>query len=155
VTIFEPDLLPTLDRPHPEYEERPFFDQTLALLRSVRELDFVSGADLHDADRGIVSVEPAGPEWELWFHLLFAHVGALNAATDSEILDYVAIEGPSCGYSVLDFRQSLTSGGLTATFDCLATITWSPAPDGWVAARWQASVISSDIPDGFVAKADA
>ncbi len=157
MTIYDTDLRSTLDGPHPDYDDRPFFDQTLTLLRSVRDHDFDTLAVLCDDDFGIVDVDPSGAavairtraEWEDWFHQLFAQLDALTAATDSEILDYVAVEGPSAGYSVLDFRQTLTIGELTAAFDCLATIIWKLTPDGWREARWHASVISTDIPDGF------
>ena len=154
-----PDLRSPLDQPHPDYEDRPFFDQTLTLLRCVRDHDFDILADLCDDDFGIVDVDPSGAsvairtrsEWEHWFHRLFAQLDALSAATDSEILDYVAVEEQSLGYSVLDFRQTLTVGELTATFDCVATIIWKSTPDGWREARWHASVISTEIPDGFAA----
>ena len=154
-----PDLRSPLDQPHPDYEDRPFFDQTLTLLRCVRDHDFDILADLCDDDFGIVDVDPSGAsvairtrsEWEHWFHRLFAQLDALSAATDSEILGYVAVEEQSLGYSVLDFRQTLTVGELTATFDCVATIIWKSTPDGWREARWHASVISTEIPDGFAA----
>ena len=154
-----PDLRSPLDQPHPDYEDRPFFDQTLTLLRSVRDHDFDILADLCDDDFGIVDVDPSGAsvairtrsEWEHWFHRLFAQLDALSAATDSEVLDYVAVEEQSLGYSVLDFRQTLTIGELTATFECVATIIWKSTPDGWREARWHASVISTEIPDGFAA----
>ncbi len=157
MTITESVLGSPLDRSHAEYDQRPFFDETLTLLRSVRDHDFDRLAELCDDDFGIVDVDPSGAsvairtraEWEQWFHQLFAQLDALGADTDSEILDYVAVEGPSLGYSVLDFRQTLTVGDLTAAFDCLATIIWKRTPDGWREARWHASVISTDIPDGF------
>jgi len=157
MTISPPDLRSPLDGPHPDYDSRPFFEQTLTLLRSVRDHDFGTLSTLCDDDFGIVDVDPAGAsvairtrtEWEQWFHQLFGQLDALAAATDSEILDYVAIEGPSLGYAVLDFRQTLTIGELTAAFDCVATIIWKSTPDGWREARWHASVISTDIPEGF------
>ena len=157
MTISAHVLRSPLDGPHPDHEGRPFFEQTLTLLRSVRDHDFDTLSILCDDDHGIVDVDPSGTsvairtraEWEHWFHQLFAQLDALAAATDSEILDYVAVEEPSLGYSVLDFRQTLTIGELTATFDCLATIIWKSTPDGWREARWHASVISTDIPDGF------
>jgi len=31
----------------------------------------------------------------------------------------------------------------------VATIIWKSTPDGWREARWHASVISTDIPEGF------
>ena len=159
MTMSSPDLRSPLDQPHPDYEDRPFFDQTLTLLRCVRDHDFDTLADLCDDDFGIVDVDPSGAsvairtrsEWEHWFHRLFAQLDALSAATDSEILDYVAVEEQSLGYSVLDFRQTLTVGELTATFDCVATIIWKSTPDGWREARWHASVIFTEIPDGFAA----
>ena len=159
MTLSSPDLRSPLDQPHPDYEDRPFFDQTLTLLRSVRDHDFDILADLCDDDFGIVDVDPSGAsvairtrsEWEHWFHRLFAQLDALSAATDSEVLDYVAVEEQSLGYSVLDFRQTLTIGELTATFECVATIIWKSTPDGWREARWHASVISTEIPDGFAA----
>ena len=159
MTMSSPDLRSPLDQPHPDYEDRPFFDQTLTLLRSVRDHDFDILADLCDDDFGIVDVDPSGAsvairtrsEWEHWFHRLFAQLDALSAATDSEVLDYVAVEEQSLGYSVLDFRQTLTIGELTATFECVATIIWKSTPDGWREARWHASVISTEIPDGFAA----
>ncbi|MFN7149837.1 MAG: nuclear transport factor 2 family protein [Microthrixaceae bacterium] len=157
MTISEPDLRSPLDQLHPDYDERPFFEQTLTLLRSVRDHDFDTLAELCDDDFGIVDVDPSGAsvavrtraDWEHWFDQLFAQLDALHAATDSEILDYVAVEGPTFGYSVLDFRQTLTMEGLTAAFDCLATIIWKSTPDGWREARWHASVLSTDIPTGF------
>jgi len=157
MTISTPDLRSPLDGPHPDYDGRPYFEQTLTLLRSVRDHDFDTLSNLCDDDFGIVDVDPSGAavairtraEWEHWFHQLFAQLDELAAATDSEVLDYVAVEGPSLGYSVLDFRQTLTIGELVATFDCVATIIWKSTPDGWSEARWHASVVSTDIPDGF------
>lgn len=157
MTISAPDLRSPLDAPHPEYDHLPFFEQTLTLLCSVRDHDFDTLSNLCDDDFGIVDVDPSGAsvairtraDWEHWFHQLFAQLDALAAATDSQILDYVAVDGQSLGYSVLDFRQTLTIGDRTAAFDCLATIIWKSTPDGWREARWHASVISSDIPDGF------
>lgn len=146
-----------LDGPRPDFDGQPFLDQTLALLRSVRDHDFDTLAALCDDDFGIVDVDPSGaaaairtrPQWENWFRQLFAQLDAMDAATDSEILGYAAVAESSLGYSVLDFRQTLTVGDLTASFDCLATIIWKSTPDGWREARWHASVISKNIPDGF------
>ena len=157
MAISEFDLRSPLDQAHPRYDGLPFFSQTLTLLRSVRDHDFDTLADLCDDDSGIVDVDPNGAsvairtrtEWGQWFHQLFAQLDVLGAATDSEILDYVAIETPALGYSVLDFRQTLTMGVLTATFDCVATIIWKATSEGWREARWHASVISTNIPDGF------
>ena len=157
MTISEHTLRSPLDGPHPAFDAQPFLDQTLTLLRSVRDHDIETLAVLCDDDFGIVDVDPSGAsvairtraEWENWFHQLFGQLDALSASTDSEILGYDAVQGASLGYSVLEFRQTLTIGDLTAGFDCLATIIWKSTPDGWREARWHASVISKDIPDGF------
>ncbi|MCU0312044.1 MAG: nuclear transport factor 2 family protein [Acidimicrobiales bacterium] len=152
-------LVPTspLDRPYPELEGRPFFAETCTLLRCVRDHDFETLAALCDDDFGIVDVDPSGgsvavrsrDEWEGWFGDLFATLTALDADTDSEILAYDATIADDLGFSVLEFRQTLTAAGLTATFDCIATIVWKSTPDGWREARWHASVLSADVPEGL------
>lgn len=150
-----------LDHPPVEFADRPFFDETVALLRGVRDHDFDSLATLCDDDFGIIDIDPAGQarvirtraEWEAWFHELFATLDGLGAATDSEVLDYQAIATVDLGYSVLEFRQFLTVAGHTATFDCVTTIVWKRTPDGWREARWHGSVISSVIPDELAALA--
>jgi hypothetical protein len=157
MTSAKPDLHSPLENAYPKFDGIAFFAQTRTLLRSVRDHDFDTLAALCDDDYGIVDVDPSGgsvairtrTEWEQWFHQLFAQLDALGAATDSEILNYSAVETSSMGYSVLDFRQSLAMGELTAYFDCIATIIWKSTPDGWREARWHASVISRDIPEGF------
>ncbi len=143
-----------LDHPPVRFSHRPFYAETLSLLRSVRDHDFESLDWLCDDDFGIVDVDPAGQarvirnkaEWAAWFHELFATLDALGAATDSEILSYKAVREESLGYSVVEFRQSLTIGGHTATFDCIATIVWKKTDRGWREARWHGSVVSSEIP---------
>jgi ketosteroid isomerase-like protein len=150
-----------LDRPHPGLAERPFFDLTVSLLRCVRDGDFDTLAVLCDDDFGIVDIDPAGAnvpirnrtEWEAWFRSLFRQLDDLGAVTDSEVLAYDAVEGTDLGYSVLEFRQSLTIDGLTATFDCITTIVWKRTTDGWREARWHGSVIARDIPDELAALA--
>jgi len=135
----------------------PFFAQTVELLRSVRDHDFDTLADLCDDDFGIVDLDPTGgnvmvrtrAEWEGWFQGLFAQLSAASAATDSEIQAYQAIETEELGYSVVEFRQSLTIGELTAYFDCVATVIWKATPDGWKESRWHVSLLSTDIPAGF------
>lgn len=149
-----PATTSTLDRPPSRFAKRPFYAETLTLLRSVRDHDFETLAELCDDDFGIVDIDPSGTArpirdrvgWERWFHELFSTLDAMNADTDSEILDYRAMVQDSMGMSVLDFRQTLTVGRLVASFDCIATIVWKQTPDGWREARWHASVISSDIP---------
>ena len=144
-----------LDQPYPEHEGKPFFGETLTLLRSVRDHDFETLADLCDDDFGIVDIAPDGTnvavrsraEWESWFHNLFAQLDAMQAATDSTILAYDAVESDRMGYSVLEFRQSLSIGDVVATFDCMTTIVWKREDDGrWREARWHGSVLSSDVP---------
>ena len=51
------------------------------------------------------------------------------------------------GYSVVEFRQTLTIGDHTASFDCVATIIWKHTARGWREARWHGSVVSADVPD--------
>ena len=150
-----------LDRPPTRFAKRPFYAETLTLLRSVRDHDFETLAWLCDDDFGIVDVDPSGDarpirnrvEWERWFHELFATLDAMGAETDSEVLDYKAMVEGSMGMSVLDFRQTLTVGDHVASFDCVATIVWKRTERGWREARWHASVISSDVPDELLAAA--
>ena len=144
-----------LDHPPVRFARRPFYAETLSLLRSVRDHDVESLQWLCEDDFGIVDVDPTGAprviryrdEWSQWFHELFATLDALGADTDSEIISYKAIKESSLGYSVVEFRQSLTIGGHTATFDCVATIVWKKTTRGWREARWHGSVVSSDVPD--------
>jgi ketosteroid isomerase-like protein len=144
-----------LDHPPLRFSHRAFYAETLSLLRSVRDHDFESLQWMCDDDFGIVDVDPSGrarvirnkPEWSEWFHELFSTLDALGADTDSEILSYKAFREQTLGYSVVEFRQSLTIDGHTATFDCVATIIWKKTNRGWREARWHGSVISSDIPN--------
>lgn len=144
----------SLDQPPAEHTGKPYFAETITLLRSVRDHDFDTLASLCDDDFGIVDVAPDGanvpirtrPEWEGWFHSLFATLDTMGAATDSEVLAYDAREAADLGYGVLEFRQTLVVGPLTATFDCIATLIWKWAGDRWVEARWHCSVISKDVP---------
>ena len=55
--------------------------------------------------------------------------------------------------SALDFRQTLTVGGLVAKFDCIATLIFKKTPTGWVESRWHCSVIISDVPEALRAAA--
>ena len=150
----------SLDHPPVEFVDRPFFAETLVLLRAVREHDFDTLAALCDDDFGIVDIAPDGSgvpirtraEWEAWFRDgLFPRLEALGAETDSQVTGYQALVSGDLGYGVLDFRQSLTIGGLAATFDCIATIIWKQTATGWKESRWHCSVISSDIPPEMAA----
>ena len=149
-----------LDSPPVEHQHKPFFTETVSLLRAVRDHDFDTLATLCDDDFGIVDIAPDGSgvpirtraEWEAWFRdRLFPQLEQMGALTDSEITGYEAIESGDMGYSVLDFRQTLEVSGLVATFDCIATLIFKRTPDGWRESRWHCSVISSDIPDELVA----
>ena len=147
-----------LDNPPAQFADRPFYTESVELLRCVRDHDFTALATLCDDDFGIVDVDPAGAArvirdrkgWEAWFHELFATLDALAASTDSEVLDYRAIAHDTMGFSVLEFRQYLTIGEHTATFVCVTTIVWKHTPDGWREARWHGSVVSSVVPDGML-----
>jgi hypothetical protein len=147
-----------LERPPSQFADQPFYTETIALLRSVRDHDFDTLSELCDDDFGIVDVDPAGAarvirdraEWEAWFRELFATLDALHASTDSEILDFRATAHDTMGFSVLEFRQLLAMGEHVATFDCIATIVWKHTPDGWREARWHGSVISAVIPDDML-----
>jgi hypothetical protein len=152
-----------LEAAHPEHDDKPFFAETLQLLRSVRDHDFETLADLCDDDFGIVDIAPDGTnvairsraEWEGWFHGLFAQLDAMSAATDSTILAYDAVASEQMGFSVVEFRQSLAIGELIATFDCIATIVWKQVDGRWREARWHGSVLSSQVPPELMAAAEA
>lgn len=147
----------TLDVPPAEFVGRPYFDQTLTLLRSVRDHDFDTLAALCDDDFGIVDGDPAGTisvirtreEWERWFTEMFATLSLMGAHTDSEVTRYDALQTDSMGFSALEFRQVLEVGESTATFECVATIVWKLTPSGWREARWHVSVVSADIPEAM------
>ena len=148
-----------LDEPSSPFSDTPFFDETVTLLRSVRDHDFDTLAALCDDDFGIVD---AGPDqqpvairdregWEAWFHGLFGQLDAMGAATDSRITGLESSVGADMGFSVLYFDQLLYIAGLTASFECTATIVWKLTPDGWKEARWHVSILSADIPDELAA----
>jgi hypothetical protein len=143
-----------LDQAYPDHEKKPFFAETVTLLRSVRDHDFDTLAELCDDDYGIVDIAPDGTnvavrsreEWEAWFRGLFGQLSSMQAGTDSDILAYDAVEADTMGYSVLEFRQSLTVGDLVASFDCMTTIVWKKVEGVWREARWHGSVLSSNVP---------
>lgn len=136
------------------FGDQPFLEETVTLLASVRDHDFTTLAALCDDDFGIVDIDVSGAarpirdraEWEEWFTTLFATLGAMDAATDSFVLDYRALRRGELGFGVLEFQQTLTVGPHVATFECVATIIWKLTAQGWREARWHASVISSDVP---------
>jgi len=104
---------------------------------------------MSDDDFGIVDVDPAGrtrvvrtrDDWQLWFHQLLSTLDDLDATTDSEIISYKAVREQSLGYSVVEFRQTITIGSHTARFD------WKQTNRDWREARWHGSVVASDVPD--------
>lgn len=142
------------DTSSPAFADQPFYDETVALLHSVRDHDFDTLAALCDDDFGIVDIDVEGnarpirdrAEWEAWFTSLFATLEVMNAETDSLILDYKALRQGTLGFGVLEFQQTLTVGSEIATFECVATIIWKLTAEGWREARWHASIISSDVP---------
>lgn len=148
----------SLEDPSSPFADQPFYGETVALLRCVKDHDFDSLAGLCDDDFGIVDIDVDGSahpirdraEWEEWFRNLFATLKAMGAATDSTILDYRALSEETLGFGVLEFRQTLTVGDLVATFECVATLVWKRTEQGWREARWHASIISSDVPPELV-----
>lgn len=164
MTAITPPSAESADLDHPDgwgFSDRAFFAETVELLRSVRDHDFDTLANRCDDDFGIIDIDPEGnnvpirtrAEWEAWFRGLFAQLDAMNAATDSIVLGYEAIEAADMGYSVLDFRQTLTIGAETATFDCVATIVWKATEDGWREARWHGSLLNKIVPEAMSAAA--
>lgn len=143
------------------FGDQPFYEQTVELLRSVRDQDFAALAALCDDDFGIVDIDVTGAarpirdrsEWEEWFTTLFATMTGMEATTDSFIFDYRALTHDTLGFGVLEFRQTLTVGNYVAAFDCVATIVWKLTEHGWREARWHASVISSEVPAELLAAA--
>lgn len=140
------------------FEDQPFYDETLTLLRSMSNHDLTTLADLCDDDFGIVDIDVAGrgrpirtrAAWETWFRGLFATLETMGASIDSRVMDYQAMCEGTLGFGALEFRQTLTVGTHVATFDCVATIVWKLTPQGWREARWHASVVSSDVPAALV-----
>ena len=69
-----------LDHPPMRFAHRPFYAETLNLLRTVRDQDLPQLSVLYDDVFGIVDIDPSGSarpirnrlEWERWFHELFA-----------------------------------------------------------------------------------
>lgn len=144
-----------LDDPPQRFAHRPFYAETLALLEAVRDRDLDRLEALCDDDFGVVDTDLAGRtrpirnrvEWERWFLGTFATLDSLGAYTDAEVLSYKATRHGAFGFSVVEFRRSVTVAGHTAVFDIIATIVWKQTPTGWREARWHGSVVSSLVPD--------
>lgn len=146
-----------LDRPSTPLTGKPFAQETLTLLRSVRDHNYDALAALCDDDFGIVDGDHTGrisiirtrAEWEQWFRTLFATLGSMGARTDSEVTRYDAQESAAMGFSALEFRQLLGLGEHQATFECVATIVWKRTATGWKEARWHVSIVSADVPEAM------
>jgi SnoaL-like domain len=144
-----------LDDPPLRFARQPFYAETLAVLESVRDHDLERLTALCDVDFGIVDVDLAGRtrpvrtrvEWERFFYERFATLTTLGAATDFEVLSYQAHQQGTLGFSVLEYRQSLTVDDQTAWFDGIATIVWKRTPSGWRQARWHGSVVTAVVPE--------
>lgn len=137
--------------------DEPFAAETAELFACVRDHDFATLAARCDDDLGIIDIDTEGGSqvirdrsgWEAWFTGLFAQLDAMGAETDTLVSRYEAIDWGTTGMSVVDFTQLLTLGGLTGRFHCIVTIVWKRQGDRWVEARWHASRLSTDLPEGF------
>jgi hypothetical protein len=137
--------------------EAPFASETAELFASVRDHDLPTLAARCDDDFGIVDIDPTGGSevirdragWESWFVQLFAQLDAMGADTDTEVTRYDAVDWGDTGMSVVEFVQLLTVGGATGRFRCIVTIVWKQVDGTWIEARWHASLLETDLPDGF------
>lgn len=137
--------------------EAPFAAETAELFASVRDHDLPTLAARCDDDLGIIDIDPNGGAevirdragWESWFVQLFAQLDAMDAATDTLIDRYDAVDWGGTGMGVVDFTQLLTVGGLTGRFHCIVTIVWKRQDDRWIEARWHASLLRTELPEGF------
>jgi hypothetical protein len=137
--------------------DRPFAVETAELLAAVRDHDLPTLEARCDDDHGIIDLAPDGgsmvlpdrPAWRAWFEGLFAQLGAMGATTDSLVETLDSSVWTDAGMSVLTWWQSLTVAGVTGWFRCQATIVWKRDGDRWVEARWHASLLETDLPEGF------
>ena len=137
--------------------DAPFAAETAELFASVRDHDLPTLAARCDDDLGIIDIDPAGgaevirdrPGWESWFVQLFAQLDAMDAETDTLVSRYDAVDWGPTGMGVVDFTQLLTVGGLTGRFHCIVTIVWKRVEDRWIEARWHASLLETELPEGF------
>ncbi|MFP4233767.1 MAG: nuclear transport factor 2 family protein [Nitriliruptoraceae bacterium] len=137
--------------------DAPFAVETAELFASVRDHDLPTLAARCDDDLGIIDIDPAGGAevirdragWESWFVQLFAQLDAMDATTDTLVTRYDAVDWGSTGMSVVDFTQLLTVAGLTGRFHCIVTIVWKRVEEQWIEARWHASLLDTDLPEGF------
>ena len=137
--------------------DAPFAAETAELFASVRDHDLTTLSARCDDDFGIVDIDPNGgsevirsrEEWETWFVQLFAQLSAMEAATDTLVASYDAVDWGETGMSVVEFVQLLTVGGMTGRFNCIVTIVWKQVEGRWIEARWHASLVSTELPEGF------
>lgn len=135
----------------------PFAAETAELFASVRDHDLPTLAARCDDDLGIIDIDPTGGAevirdregWETWFVQLFAQLDAMDATTDTLVTRYDTVDWGTTGMGVVDFTQTLTVGGMTGLFHCIVTIVWKHVEDRWVEARWHASLLETELPDGF------
>ncbi len=148
-----PTASPALRAAAARYASEPFIDETVTLLAAVRDRDLDALIGMGDEDFSVIDVDPTGEtslvrtqaDWEPWFRRLFLMLDTLDATTDSEITAYRALATSELGYSVVEFRQTITGRSLSAVFDCIATIVWKSTEDGWKEARWHCSVLDREI----------
>jgi len=137
--------------------DAPFAAETAELFASVRDHDLPTLAARCDDDLGIIDIDPNGGAevirdragWESWFVQLFAQLDAMEATTDTLIQRYDAVDWGATGMGVVDFVQLLTVGGRTGRFHCIVTIVWKRDGDRWIEARWHASLLHTELPEGF------
>jgi hypothetical protein len=99
--------------------DAPFAAETAELFSAVRDHDLPTLAARCDDDLGIVDINPAGGSevihdraaWETWFVQLFAQLDATDAATDTEVHRYDAVDWGHTGMSVVDTRGERTYSG--------------------------------------------
>jgi hypothetical protein len=135
----------------------PFAVETAELLAAVRDHDLATLEARCDDDLGIIDLAPDGgsmvlPDrgsWRHWFEGLFARLDELGAGTDSRVETLESVVWTDAGMSVLTWWQSLAIADQTGWFRCQATIVWKRQGDRWVEARWHASLLGTDLPEGF------
>lgn len=137
----------------------PFAAETAELLAAVRDRDLRTLEARCDDDLGIIDLAPDGgamvlddrAAWEAWFVGLFAQLTEMEAETDSLVETFDSVVWIDAGMSVLTWWQTVTVGALTGWFRCQATIVWKRDGDRWVEARWHASLLERNLPEGFPA----
>ena len=135
----------------------PLAEQTAGLFSGVRDHDLPRLEALCDDDHGIVDIAPDGSSvvipdqaaWRAWFEQLFAQLDAMQATTDTLVTGYDTSVWTDAAMGVVHFTQTLTIGGHTARFACIVTIVWKQVEGRWQEARWHASMLDTEVPEGF------